>query len=123
MSTIAGQSLFNSGPHRFIVRAVGKLWVPPLALDQLQDLTTVYNANLEVAVKQFGRLTGSSETDLWTQVETIRARCEAKLNGTLVDNTGRSWANMTLLTFRPADRVDRGRAISLGYTADYIRLG
>lgn len=122
MSTIAGQSLFNSGPHRFIVRTVGRLWVPPLTLDALQDLTTVYTANLEVAIKQTGRLTGTSVADLWSQVETIRARCEAKLNGTLVDNNGQSWTNMTLLTFRPADRVDRGRIVSLTYTADYIRL-
>lgn len=123
MSTHAGQSLFNSGPHRFSMRTAGKLWVPPLTLDSLQDLTTVFTANLEVSVRQSGRLIGSSETDLWSQVDTIRARCEAKLFGTLVDSAGRSWTNMTLLTFRPADRVDRGRVISLAYTADYIRLG
>ncbi len=123
MSTHAGQSLFNSGPHRFAARSMGRLWVPPLALDSLPDLTVVFTANLEVSVRQTGRLIGSGEADLWSQVETIRARCEAKLLGTLVDNAGRSWPNMTLLTFRPADRVDRGRVVSLAYTADYVRLG
>ncbi len=123
MSTHAGQSLFNSGPHRFAPRSMGRLWVPPLTLDTLQDLTTVFTTNLEVSLRQTGRLIGSSESDLWSQVETIRARCEAKLFGTLVDNAGRSWVNMTLLTFRPADRADRGRVISLAYTADYVRLG
>ncbi len=122
MSTIGGQSLFNSGPHRFALKTVGKLWVPPLRLDGLQDLVVVYAANLQVQIAQTGRLIGASESDLWTQVETIRARCEAQLTGALVDNNGRSWAGMTLLTFRPHERVDRGRAISLAYQADYVRL-
>ena len=122
MSTIAGQSLFNSGPHRFVIKTVGKLWVPPLRLDALQDLIVVYSASLQVRIEQWGRLIGSSEADLWTQVETIRARCEAQLTGALVDNNGRTWAGMTLLTFRPEERVDRGRVISLAYRADYARL-
>lgn len=122
MSTIAGQSLFNSGPHRFALKKVGKLWVPPLRVDVLQDLIVVFSANLQVQIEQAGRLIGANEADLWTQVETIRARCESQLTGALVDNNGRTWSSMTLLTFRPEERVDRGRVISLAYRADYARL-
>lgn len=122
MSTIAGQSLFDSGPHRFVIRNVGRLWVPPLRLDPLQDTVLVYAANLEVAIVQTGRLVAANTGALWTQVELIRNRAESLLTGTLVDNNGQSWTGMTLLTFRPEDRVDRGRVVSLGYRADYVRL-
>jgi len=60
--------------------------------------------------------------DLWDQVEAVRAQAEIPLTGELIDNNGRSWPDMTLLQFRPDDRVDRGRVISLAYTVHYIRL-
>lgn len=123
MSVFAGQTLFNSGPHRFIVRPVGALWVPPLRLDSLQSRVEVYSVNLELRIVQSGRLIGASEADLWAQVDAVRTRCNARLTGTLIDNAGQTWSQMTLLTFRPAAAVSRGRVISLAYTADYIRLG
>ena len=123
MSVFAGLTLFNSGPHRFVIRTVGALWAQPLRLDGLQSRIEVFTANLELQITQSGRLIGSSEADLWAQVEAIRTRCNARTNGTLVDNTGQTWTGMTLLTFRPAEAVDRGRAPSLAYTADYARLG
>lgn len=121
MSSIAGQTLFNSGPHRFILKPVGTLFVPPLTFDPIQT-TTETVAPLELAIIQTGRLVGASEADLWNQVEAIRMQAEALLNGLLIDNNAVQWTNMTLLRFVPADRADRGRAISLAYRADYIRL-
>ena len=121
MSTFAGLGLFNSGPHRFALKALGALWVPPLALDPLQSRVEVFAVNLELQIKQTGRLTALTEADLWSQVEAIRARVNARTLGTLVDNAGQTWAGMTLLTFRPGEQVDRGRLFSLAYTADYVR--
>lgn len=121
MSTFAGLGLFNSGPHRFAVKAVGALWVPALALDPLQVRVEVFAVNLEMQIRQTGRLTALTEPDLWAQVEAIRVRANARTLGTLVDNTGQVWTGMTLLTFRPEEQVDRGRLFSLAYTADYVR--
>lgn len=121
MSTFAGLGLFNSGPHRFALKTLGALWVPPLALDPLQSRVEVFAVNLELQIKQTGRLVALTEADLWSQVEAIRARVNARTLGTLVDNTGQTWTGMTLLTFRPAEEVDRGRLFSLAYTADYVR--
>jgi len=120
-STIAGQALFDSGPHRFVTRSLGTLFVPPLFFDPVQVTTDVITP-LELSIEQRGRLVGPGEAGLWSQVEAIRAAAEAQLNGDLVDNHGRVWVNMTFLRFRPADRVDRGRVVSLAYEADYIRL-
>lgn len=121
MSSIAGQQLFESGPHRFVVRAVGRVFLPPFALDFLQE-TTFVAGPLELWVRQTGRLVADDGPTLWQLVEQIRSRAESALNGTLVTNDGRSWDDMTLLRFRPADEVDRGRRVSLAYEADYIRL-
>ena len=115
--------MFDSGPHRFVVRTLGRLWVPPLRIDPLQDRVLVYSANLELMIVQTGRLVAPTIGALWTQVDLIKSRAEATLTGALVDNDGRSWAGMSLLTFRPEDRVDRGREVSLGYRVDYVRLG
>jgi len=121
MSSIAGQTLFNSGPHRFIIKPVGMLFVPPLVFDPIQITTNVITP-LELAIIQTGRLVGTTEQDLWNQVNTIKTQAEAQLTGALITNNAITWTNMTLLRIAPDDRVDRGRAISLAYTAIYIRL-
>lgn len=120
-STIAGQTLFGSGPERFVVKPVGKLFLPPLALDQLQS-TTVVVTNLELWIVQTGRLIGTDDDDLWDQIDTITAQAQASLTGTLVIPTGRSWNTMTLLRMKPEGPIDHGREVSMPYRADYIRL-
>ncbi|MBL0921568.1 MAG: hypothetical protein IBJ10_05500 [Phycisphaerales bacterium] len=122
MSTIAGQSLFNSGPHRFLHGRVGRLWAPPLRLDSLQDRIVVFPTNLELVIRQEGRLVGASEADLWAQAALIQARCQSLLTGALVDNSGNTWTGMTLIEFAPESNADRGRAVSLAYGAMYARL-
>lgn len=121
MSSINGQTLFNSGPHRFVIRSVGTLYFPPLSLDFLQTTTELIGP-IELAIRQLGRLVSTTEAGLRSQIEAIKTAGEAGVNGTLVDNAGQSWTGMTFLRFRPDDRVDRGRVISLAYQADYIRL-
>lgn len=121
-STFAGMSLFNSGPHRFAERPGGRVFLPPLQFDDLTDITVVFPSALELAVEQRGRLIGADEADLWSQIDAIRAEAEVARTGTLVDNAGRSRADMTLLLFRPSDRIDRGRVVSAAYDALYIRL-
>ncbi len=121
-SSIAGISLFNSGPHRFTLRAVGRLWLPPLVIDELQDATEVIARPIELRITQTGRLIADDDEALWTLVEAIRQRAEAALKGTLIDHAGTEWPNMTFLRFTPADRIDRARKVSLHYDADYIRL-
>lgn len=121
MSSINGQVLFDSGPHRFVVRSVGTLFFPPLSIDFLQTTTELIGP-IELAIRQTGRLIATTDAGLWSLVDAIKIAGEARVNGLLIDNTGQNWLNMTFLRFRPEDRVDRGRVISLAYRADYIRL-
>lgn len=120
-SSIAGQTLFGSGPERFVARSVGTLFLPPLALDALQT-TTQPIADLELWIMQTGRLVGTDEDDLWDQVEAIRAQAEVPLTGSLVLPSGRTFSSMTLLRMRPEGPVEHGRRVSMAYRADYIRL-
>jgi hypothetical protein len=120
-SSIAGLTLFSSGPERFVARPVGMLFLPPLALDALQ-FTTQIIAPLELRIEQTGRLIGADDDDLWDQVESIRAQASAQLTGTLVLPSGRTFTNMTLLRMKPEGPIERGRRVSLAYSADYVRL-
>jgi len=121
-STINGQSLFDSGPHRFTLRTVGKLFLPPLTLDALQHTTVVVD-DLELRIEQHGRLIGADDDDLWDQIELIQQRAESSLTGDLVLPSGRSFPSMTLLRMKPFEPFQRGRVVSVGYQADYIRFG
>lgn len=121
MSTIAGQGLFNSGPHRFRLRPVGTLAVPPLVIDTVQTTTAILD-QIEVALEQTGRLIDATPSGLWDQVAAIRSAAEARLNGVLIDETGRSWPDMTLLRFAMVGQLSRGRVVSVGYEAVYVRL-
>ena len=121
MSSIAGQSLFESGPQRFRAPQVGSLFVPPLTVDPFQTTINVVGP-IEVRIVQTGRLIGDDDDDLYDQIETIRGHAEAQLTGVLIDNNGNSWTDMTLLKFTPGERVDRGRVVSVAYKVDYARL-
>ncbi len=120
-STFAGLALYNSGPHRFVIRSVGRLFLPAFVIDELQTDTAVFGPR-ELAIIQTGRLVATTDAALWSQVDLIRQHAEAALTGDLVEGSGRTWMDMTLLRFQPDDRVDRGRDVSLGYRADYIEL-
>ncbi|MHC4976130.1 MAG: hypothetical protein ACYTF7_05935 [Planctomycetota bacterium] len=121
MSSLAGNSYFDSGPHRFTTRTLGSLVVPPLTIDFLQTHHTALGT-LQLVVEQRGRLIATSWDALWDQVETIRSAAETRVLGTLIDNHGRAWSNMTIVRFNPDNQVDVGRVYSLAYRVDYIRF-
>jgi len=120
-STIDGQTLFDSGPERFVVRSVGTLFVPPLAINDLQSTTTLYG-DLELWIVQTGRLVAVDDDGLWDQIDAIRAQAEIPLSGSLVLPNGRTFAGMSMLRFRPESEFDRGRVVSVSYRVDYIGL-
>lgn len=121
-STFAGFSLFDSGPHRFIVGRIGRLTRAPFSTPT-EDPFTTDEAARELAILQTGRLVASTNAALWALVDAIKSHAELPRTGTLVDHHGRSWTGMTLYRFDPADRIDRGREYSLSYRAVYLKFG
>ncbi len=121
-ATFDGHSLFDSGPHRIAMRARGRLWFPPLTLDEFTEDTIVIATPREPALVQTGRLVAQSESALWSLADAIVALAEEARVGDLVEHSGRTWPQMTMLRFEPTGPIDIGRVVSLGYSIDYIRL-
>ena len=121
-STFAGKSLFNSGPHRFIIGRIGRLTRGPFSTPLDLPFTTDEETR-ELFIVQRGRLTSITNASLWTKIDLIQTEAEAITSGTLIDHHGRSWTDMTFIRFEPSKWIDRGRMFSLAYEALYIRFG
>lgn len=121
-STFSGQSLFNSGPHRFDVGSAGRYLTAPLRGSNAFTYTRD-DAKRELEIVQSGRLVATSESALWSLYDAVRAHAEAPTKATLVDHSGRSWTNMTMVSFDLLGPVDRGRVYSVSYRVRYLRFG
>jgi len=74
----------------------------------------------DVVVTVKGRLAGTTEALLWAKRDALMTEAEYASpvkKGTLVDNHGRSWAGLVLVSYAEDGPVDRGRVWSVGYTA------
>jgi len=120
-STFAGLSLFDSGPHRFAVRTVGRYVGFPFEGGSAGTTIELFGQR-ELVITQTGRLVGPTDASVWQQFDDVRTRAESATTGDLVDHAGRVWRDMTLVERRAGDRVDRGREVSLGYRATYVRF-
>jgi len=120
-STFAGLALFNSGPHRFTMQPRGRLVAGPLRPPSYATVSFDLDAH-ELAILQTGRLVAATESALWTLIDAIVTQAELPRTGTLIDHSGRSWPNLTLIEFAPAGPISRGRSISLPYQARYLRF-
>ncbi|KAA0215526.1 MAG: hypothetical protein DYG94_07420 [Leptolyngbya sp. PLA3] len=115
--------LFGSGPHRF---SMGEQGLYVVALRAFGDPSIPGSAafgdvELEVVVR--GRLTAAGDSALWALRDAIKAQAtHPSTGGTLVDHHGRSWTGMTLVAYVEADRVDRGRVVSVGYEAKFRKF-
>ncbi len=124
-SSFKGVDLFGSGPHRFSLDRQGHLVVSAFGGfgDFSPDTFPIGLVELEVVVT--GRLVASGESALWTLRDAIVAQLEDSFTptpGVLVDHAGRSFADMVIFDYVEDDRVDRGRAWSLGYEARFRRF-
>ncbi|MDX2116302.1 MAG: hypothetical protein SFZ24_11885 [Planctomycetota bacterium] len=121
-STFAGLALFNSGPHRFVIRSAGRLVRAPFQTP-LELPFTINEAVRELWIVQRGRLIAPTNAELMTLMDAVQARAELGQFGTLVDHHGKQWTSMTMLSFDPDDRIDRGRVCSVRYRVEYLRFG
>jgi len=121
-SSFKGKNLFGSGAHRFRVGEQGESTLPSLYFDNV-DSSSVPIGLIEFEVTVTGRLAAASDAALWVLRDAITAElAHPPVPGALVDHTGRTHAGMSLLRYEEADRVDRGRVISLGYVANFRRF-
>lgn len=121
-SSFKSLDLFGSGPHRFAVGREGQATSSELFLPTPAPGTR-YHGLVELRIVVAGRLFAATEAALWALRDAITAELlDPPAPGTLVDQHGRSWADMSFVAFIPQDRTDRGREFSLGYEARFIRF-
>ena len=121
-SSYKGKDLFGSGPHRFAVGTLGQVTVGDLSLGGFStDSFAVGLRELEVVV--VGRLVAASEAALWTLRDAMVAELvDPPSAGTLVDAHGRTWSDMSFITYDEGDRTDRGRVWSMAYRGVFRRF-
>ncbi|MAY75637.1 MAG: hypothetical protein CMJ31_13160 [Phycisphaerae bacterium] len=125
MSGFGGTDLFGSGPHRFGVGERG-VELRPLSLlfDNPSQAGSGVIGDREFEVVVTGRLVALTDSALWALRQAVAARASADEEpATLVDNAGRSFAGMSLVSYVEDDRVDRGRVWSVGYVCVFRRVG
>ena len=114
--------LFGPGPHRFSLATQGEYILTLARIDPFQSGSSPIGP-LELTVIVRGRLVASSESDLWTRRDAIAAKLTHPPQvGDLVDHHGRTFTDMSFVSFTPADRTDRGRVPSLTFEARFTRF-
>lgn len=123
MSSFRGLDLFGSGPHRFLVPqrslVVVPLWViAGIGFNDGSGSTVLGERELRVEVR--GRLVSTTEAGLWALREAVAGQATLpQQSGALVDNDGRAWAGMTLVSYEEFGAIDRGRVWSVRYLASF----
>jgi hypothetical protein len=70
-----------------------------------------------------GRLVATSESALWAVRDAVTAELlNPPTAGTLADGRGRSWANMSFISYEESGPVATGRTWSIGYVATFRRF-
>lgn len=122
LSTFDGEPLFMSGPHRFSLEPQGSLVIPRLST-RVFDAGSLVLGPLELAVIVRGRLIAPDDAGLDLVMTAIQAKIAyTPVVGTLVDLHDRTYTGMQCVRFEIGDRVDRGRTVSLGYVARFLRV-
>lgn len=121
-SSYNSQDLFGSGPHRFTQAPLGEYVLRNAVIDPFQAGSQAIGP-LELTITVRGRLVAADETALWELRDTIALQLnDPPTVAELVEPGGRTWNNMAFVNFTPGDRTDRGRTVSLAYTATFIRF-
>jgi hypothetical protein len=121
-TTFKNLELFSSGPHRLSVARQGQALMSEL-FDNPPAPGTRYIGLVELRITITGRLIAADEAALWVLRDAITAQLlHPPIPGMLVDLHGRAWADMSFIRFQPAESTDRGRLVSLAYTARFLRF-
>lgn len=122
-SSYKGLNLFGSGPHRFVVRRQGQVLIGPWSKADPSSGSSYYGP-IELEVVVSGRLVAASDAALWALRDAVTAQLvDPPAPGTLIDHTGRSYADMSFVRFEAGPVTDRGRVWSVAYVARFLDFG
>lgn len=123
-SSYKNDDIFGSGPHQFNVGRRGRRIVP---LSAIANDASVAGAEqfgeFELRVEVRGRLVATTESNLRNQIDDILAYTDSgETSGTLRDGNGAEWDGVKLLNLELFGAIERGRAFSVSYTAEFGEL-
>jgi hypothetical protein len=122
MSSFNDIDLFGSGPHRFSEAPLGEYVLVNARVDPFQAGSQPIGP-LELTIIVRGRLVADSENDLWALRDAIAEQLtHPPQTGALKEGSGRDWEDISFVNFTCADRTDRGRKVSISYTATFTRF-
>ncbi len=126
MSSFRGNDIFGSGPHR-VTAPARQLLVIPRWVQFQQPFDDGAGSEVIGAKEQImsvtGRLVAADEASLWSLRQVLAAEAELpEKQGELVDNDGRVWGGMTMISYEELGPVDRGRAWSVRYVATFRKV-
>ena len=123
MSSFEGLNLFGSGPARFRQMAQGSVVVANYVIGATPANGSTAQGPIELDVVVRGRLVAGNEGALWELRDAITAvLTDPPTTGSLFDDAGRKWEDMSLVRYVEGDRVDRGRMVSVGYEAVFRKF-
>lgn len=121
-SSFKSLDLFGSGPHRFAIARQGQALQSEL-FSTPPGPGTSYFGLVELQVIVTGRLVAADDAALWALRDAITDELlEDPVPGTLIDLHGREWEDLSFVGFVAADRTDRGRVVSMGYEAKFVKF-
>jgi len=123
MSNFEGLDLFGSGPARFRVMAQGSVVVANYVIGATPPNGSTAHGPIELDVVVRGRLVATTESGLWALREAITAQLtDPPTNGSLFDDHGHKWEDMSFIRYTEGDRTDRGRVKSMAYEAVFRKF-
>jgi len=121
-SSFKSNNLFGSGPHEFALGKQGSVVVSNLSFGGTDPSSTPIGPR-ELDVVVMGRLVATSEGGLWTLRDAVTAELlNPPSAGTLSDGRGRSWTNMSFISYEETTPTRTGRVWSVAYTATFRRF-
>ncbi|HYC99837.1 MAG TPA: hypothetical protein VEB22_01300 [Phycisphaerales bacterium] len=119
MSSFDGLDLFGSGPCTFTAGPRGSQWARKIDLGTNDAGIHILGAHT-VSVEVRGRLTAANAAALKAVTDALDAAAGNK--GDLVDDTGRTWPDLTLIEIVYEAPPESGRLWSIPYRAYFAGL-
>lgn len=120
MSSFAGEKLFASGPHRFEVGGLSLRHVlaePPGSRGVQLSSQGLHGR----AIHQSGELLADTPAAIQKLLEAIEVRLDG-LPHELIDDIGRSWRGVVMLSFAPESMTRLGSRRRVAYRIEYLQV-
>ncbi|HZW08091.1 MAG TPA: hypothetical protein VFF65_13290 [Phycisphaerales bacterium] len=117
MSTFDGLDLFGSGPCTFTAGPRGSQWARNVDLGTPAAGIQVLGGHT-VSVEVRGRLTAATAPALKAVTDALEAAAGVKAD--LIDDTGRTWPDLTLIEIVYEAPPESGRLWSIPYRAYFV---